>query len=164
MSIYGSFASDGVTPIVTNGSEFLIAYNKVTLAAWFSEGNRYDSPNSYTTGPRSDGIFEFSAFPLYAFALMRDRSVIRSMEVHNTDLLGNISTFNPGRKYKFRDGQPMVTYNAGIKSPQTGQLNANNVGDLSTRHQMVLMISFQLHLVKLLDCHRHRLTSKVSHC
>ena len=130
MSIYGSFASDGVTPIVANGSEFLIAYNKVTLAAWFSEGNRYDSPNSYTTGPRSDGIFEFSAFPLYPFALMRDRSVIRSMEVHNTDLLGNISTFNPEWKYKFRDGQPMVTYNAG-SNLQTGQLNANNVGSLN---------------------------------
>tara|TARA_Y100000022_G_scaffold75709_1_gene65296 strand:+ start:277 stop:4698 length:4422 start_codon:yes stop_codon:yes gene_type:complete len=130
LSIYGSFTSDGVTPIVTNGSEFLIAYNKVTLSAWFSSGNRYDTPNSYTTGPRSDGIFEFSAFPLYPFAFMRDQSSIRSMEVHNTDLLGNISTFNPEWKYKFRDGQPMVTYNAG-SNLQTGQLNADNVGSLN---------------------------------
>ena len=130
LSIYGSFQSDGTTPIVTNNSEFLIAYNKVTLAAYFSQGNKYDSPNSYTTGPGSDGIFEFSAFPLYAVAFLKDQAQIRSLEVHNTDLLGNISTFNPEWKYTFKDSNPMITYNAGT-NVQTGQLNADNVGSLT---------------------------------
>ena len=130
LSIYGSFQSDGTTPIVTNGSEFLIAYNKVTLRAWFSSGNRYDTPNSYTTGPESDGIFEFAAFPLYPFAILRDASQIRSLEVHNTDLLGNISTYNPEWKYTFDDGNAMVTYNAGT-NVQTGQINADGVGSIT---------------------------------
>ena len=127
LSIYGSFTSDGVTPIVQNNSEFLIAYNKVTLKAWFSGGDRYDSPNSYSTGPRSDGIFEFNAFPLYPFAFMRDKGKLLSLEVHNTDLLGNISTYNPEWKYTFKDSNPMVTYDAGTNL-QTGQINANGVG------------------------------------
>ena len=130
MSIYASFQSDGTTPLVTNNSEFLIAYNKVTLAAWFGGGNKYDIPNSYTTGPGSDGIFEFSAFPLYAVAFLKDKAQIRSLEVHNTDLLGNISTFNPEWKYTFKDSNPMITYNAGT-NVQTGQLNADNVGSLT---------------------------------
>ena len=131
LSIYGSFTSDGTTPIVPNNSEFFISYNKVTLKAWFSQGNRYDSPNSYTTDPQtSDGIFEFSAFPLYAFAFLKDQSEIRSLEVHNTDLLGNISTFNPEWKYKFADGNPMVNYSVGTNL-QTGQLDANGVGSIN---------------------------------
>ena len=129
LSIYASFLSDGSTPIVANNSEFLIAYNKVTLRAWFTEPNQsqYDSPNSYTVGPRSDGIFEFSAFPLYPFAFLRDQGKLLSLEVHNTDLLGNISTYNPQWKYTFKDSNAMVTYNAG-SNVQTGQIDANGVG------------------------------------
>tara|TARA_A100001201_G_scaffold54642_1_gene53225 strand:- start:249 stop:1307 length:1059 start_codon:yes stop_codon:yes gene_type:complete len=130
LSIYGSFQSDGTTPIVTNGSEFLIAYNKVTLKAWFSGGSQYDSPNSYSVGPKSDGIFEFAAFPLYPFAFLRDASQIRSLEVHNTDLLGNISTYNPEWKYTFNNGSAMVTHNAGT-NVQTGQINADGVGSIT---------------------------------
>ena len=130
ISVYGSFESDGVTPLVNLGSEFLIAYNKVTLRAWFSGGDRYDTPNSYTIGPKSDGIFEFNAFPLYPFAFLRDQSQIRSMEVHNTDLLGNISTYNPAWKYSFEDSNPMATYSVG-SNLQTGQINSNGVGSLN---------------------------------
>jgi hypothetical protein len=127
LSVYGSFTSDGVTPMVPLNSDFFISYNKVTLRAWFSTGDRYDTPNGYGTGPNSDGIFEFSAFPLYPFALMRDKSEVRSLEVHNTDLLGNRSTYNPEWKYSYVDGNPMVDYSVGTNL-QTGQLNVNNVG------------------------------------
>jgi len=128
--IYAAFNSDGVTPIVDANASFLISYNKVTLKAWFSEGDGYDRPNSYSVGPNSDGIFEFSAFPLYPFALLKDKGELRSLEVHNTDLLGNISTYNPEWKYSFKDGNPMVTHNTGTADGQveTGQINANGVG------------------------------------
>ena len=134
LSIYASFQSDGTTPIVTNGSEFLIAYNKVTLRAWFSGGNQYDSPNSYTTGPESDGIFEFDAFPLYAFVKMRDKAQIRGAELHNIDLLNNLSTSNPQWKFNFIDGSESVTYNAGTNN-QTGELNVDGVGSLTQTPQ-----------------------------
>ena len=127
ISVYGSFTSDGVTPIVTNGAEFLIAYNKVTLKAWFSQGDKYDTPNGYSTGPNSDGIFEFNAFPLYAFALMRDTAEIRSLEIHNTDLLGNRNTYNPEWKYSYLDGNPMIDYGVGTNL-RTGQLNVDGIG------------------------------------
>jgi hypothetical protein len=130
LSVYNSFESDGVTPIVTPNQEFLIAYNKVTLRAWFSAGgSAYDTPNSYSTGPNSDGIFEFSAFPLYPFAFLRDKADIRSLEVHNTDLLGNRSTYNPQWKCSYVDGNPSADYSVG-SNLQTGQLNVNGVGSL----------------------------------
>lgn len=105
----------------------MIAYNKVTLKAWFSQGDKYDTPNGYSTGPNSDGIFEFNAFPLYAFALMRDTAEIRSLEIHNTDLLGNRNTYNPEWKYSYLDGNPMIDYGVGTNL-RTGQLNVDGIG------------------------------------
>ena len=117
-------------PLVV-GSNFLIAYNSVQLRAWFSGGgSQYDSPNSYTAGPGSNGIFEFNAFPLYAFAVLKDGASINCAEVHDVDLLGKISTYNPQWKYTFIDGNPAVTYTAGTNN-QTGELNVNGVGTIT---------------------------------
>ena len=120
--------------LLVSGSEFLIAYNSVRLSAWFSQGDRYDTPNSYTPGPGSDGIFEFDAFPLYAFILMKDYAEVRGAELHNVDLLGNLSTSNPQWKYNFINGSESVTYNAGTNN-QTGELNVNGVGSINQTPQ-----------------------------
>lgn len=112
------------------GNNFLIAYNSVRLKAWFSGGSAYDTPNSYTTGPGSDGIFEFNAFPLYAFAILKDGATIYGAEVHDVDLLGKISTYNPQWKSNFIDGESSVSYDAGTNN-QTGELNVNGVGTIT---------------------------------
>jgi len=116
-------------PLLTS-NDFLISYNSVSIRSWFSEGDRYSNPGGFTAGPGSDGIFEFDAFPLYPFILMRDNAQIRGAEVHNVDLLGDISTFNPQWKYNFIDGNPTVEYNAGTNN-QTGEINADGVGSLN---------------------------------
>jgi hypothetical protein len=109
---------------------FLISYNSVTIKSWFSEGDQYSTPTSFTSGPGGTGIFEFNAFPLYAFITMKDGSIFRGAEIHNVDLLGNISTFNPQWKYNFIDGDASVTYSAGTNN-QTGELNVNGVGSIN---------------------------------
>ena len=123
IDIAGSYESDGVTPLITT-PEFLIAYNSVRLTA------RYIS----NPGPGSDGIFEFDAFPLYAFITMRDKARVNGAEIHDLDLLGNLSTFNPQWKYNFIDGNESVTYNAGTNN-QTGELNVNGVGSITQTPQ-----------------------------
>ena len=128
IDIAGSEDGNG-DPLFTS-NDFLISYNSVSIKSWFSESDRYSNPGGFTPGPGSDGIFEFDAFPLYPFVLMRDNAQIRGAEVHNVDLLGNISTYNPQWKYNFIDGDAAVTYNAGTNN-QTGEINVNGVGSIN---------------------------------
>jgi hypothetical protein len=128
IDIAGSEDGNG-DPLFTS-NDFLVSYNSVSIKSWFSESDRYSNPDSFTAGPGSDGIFEFDAFPLYPFVLMRDNGQIRGAEIHNVDLLGNISTYNPQWKYNFIDGNPTVTYNAGTNN-QTGEINVNGVGSIN---------------------------------
>ena len=123
----------GGSTLIT-GPDFLISYNSVRLTAWFSQGDQYDAPLSYSPGEGSDGVFEFDAFPLYAFVKMRDKAQIRGAELHNIDLLGNLSTSNPTWKYNFIDGSGSVTYNAGTNN-QTGELDVNGNGSLNQTPQ-----------------------------
>jgi len=126
--IVSSLNSQGELLITT--SNFLVSYNGVTIKAWFSEGDQYSTPRSYTSGPGGNGIFDFNVYPLYAFITMKDGAIIRGAEVHNVDLLGNVSTYNPQWKYNFIDGDPTVVYSAGINN-QTGELNVNGVGSIN---------------------------------
>jgi len=128
IDIYGSYDAQGNA--LFSDPEFQIAYNSVVFSAWFSQGDRYDTPNSFSVGPGSDGIFEFNIYPLYAFFKLRDGANIRCAELHDIDLLGNVSTFNPQWKYNFIDGDAAVTYNAGTNL-QTGELDVNGAGSIT---------------------------------
>jgi len=131
-------------PINPNPNSFQIAYNGVELRAWFSdppsgsEGGRYNIPGSYSGGGNNQGIFDFDAFPMYAFYKFRDGAFIRGAELHDIDELNNLSTQNPQWKRNFDqnintttgqfDAVDRTTY--GLASPlSTGQINVNGVGD-----------------------------------
>ena len=132
---------------INSGSTFSIAYNGVQMIAWFSgddqsgsQEGRYNVPASYTGGGNNQAVFDFDAFPLYAFFKMRDGAFIRAAELHDIDELNNLSTQNPQWKRNFDqnintttgqfDAVDRTTY--GLPSPlQTGQLNVNGVGDSS---------------------------------
>ena len=112
---------------------FNIGYNSVTMRAWFSDpdrSGRYDTPNSYTSAPISTGVFEFDAFPLYPFIEMYDNSEIRGAEIHDVNLLGDISTMNPQWKINQIDGVDTGVYDAGANA-QTGELNIDGVGNIN---------------------------------
>ena len=112
---------------------FNIGYNSVTMRAWFSDpdrSGRYDAPNSYTSAPISTGVFEFDAFPLYPFIEMYDNSEIRGAEIHDVNLLGDISTMNPQWKINQIDGVDTGVYDAGANA-QTGELNIDGVGNIN---------------------------------
>ena len=86
------------TPVVSggSGSPFTIGFTSITLKGWYSEGDRFDSPDSYTVPTDTGtGIFDFNAYPLYPVAFLRDRSQIRGAEISDTDFLGNTTAFNP---------------------------------------------------------------------
>ena len=123
------------TLLLNNVTEFLVAYNSVRLSAWF-RGDYYDTPNSYTTGPGSDGIFEFEAFPLYPVIKLRDGAIIRSAQVTDIDPVGNVKAFNPQWKVSYKNGSPAVQYTAGTNN-QTGEINANGVGSRNETPQGV---------------------------
>ena len=132
---------------INANSTFSIAYNGVQMVAWFSgddqsgsQEGRYNVPASYTGGGNNQAVFDFDAFPLYAFFKMRDGAFIRAAELHDIDELNNLSTQNPQWKRNFDqnintttgqfDAVDRTTY--GLPSPlQTGQLNVNGVGDSS---------------------------------
>jgi len=125
--------------IPTADTEFNIAYNGVVLRAWFSEGDRYDAPNSYTGGGNNQAVFDFDAFPLYAYAKLRDNTEIRSTELHDIDSLGNLSTQQPQWKRVFNPVYDPATGLTETEDPttygletnlRTGQLNVSGVGDL----------------------------------
>ena len=131
--------------IIPDPTEFNIAYNGVNLVAWFSgtdvdntQEGRYNTPASYTGGGNNQAVFDFDAFPLYAFFKMRDGAFIRAAELHDIDELDNLSTQNPRWKRNFDqvidketgtfDGVDRTTY--GLPATlETGQLNVNGVGD-----------------------------------
>jgi len=126
--------------IPTADTEFNIAYNGVVLRAWFSEGDRYDTPNSYSGGGNNQAVFDFDAFPLYAYAKLRDNTEIRSAELHDIDSLGNLSTQQPQWKRVFNPVYNPATGNTETEDPttyglesnlRTGQLNVSGVGDLT---------------------------------
>ena len=123
-------SEDGSGNPLFTSNDFFISYNSVSIKSWFSESDKYSNPEGFTSRPGGDGIFEFDAFPLYPFILMRDNAQIRGVEIHNVDLLGNVSTFNPQWKYNFINGNPTVTYNAGTNN-QTGEINADGVGSIT---------------------------------
>jgi hypothetical protein len=123
------------SPLVTDaaGGTFTVGFNSVTMKAWFSDPNRdgrYDSPNSYTSGSLSTGVFEFDAFPLYPFIEMYDNSVINGAEIHDINLLGDVSTYNPQWKVNQIDGVDTINYDAGTNA-QTGEININGVGNIT---------------------------------
>jgi hypothetical protein len=128
-------ARDSQGNLLITTSEFLVAYNSVRLRAWFN-GDYYDVPNSYTTGPGSDGIFEFDAFPLYPVVLLRDAAQIRGAQVTDIDPIGNVKAFNPQWKVNYKDGEPRVQYDAG-QNNETGEINANGVGNKNETPQGV---------------------------
>ena len=130
-----------------NQNSFNIAYNGVEMKAWFSgddengsQEGRYNVPSSYTGGNNNQAVFDFDAFPLYAFFKMRDGAFIRAAELHDIDELNNLSTQNPQWKRNFDqnintttgqfDAVDRTTY--GLPSPlETGQLDVSGVGDSS---------------------------------
>lgn len=132
-------------PIIQDPTQFNIAYNGVNMVAWFSgtdeagsEEGRFNTPASYTGGGNNQAVFDFDAFPLYAFFKMRDGASIRAAELHDIDELNNLSTQNPRWKRNFDyvpnketgnfDTVDRTTY--GLPATlETGQLNVNNVGD-----------------------------------
>ena len=126
-------------------NSFNIAYNGVEMRAWFSgtddggesEG-RFNVPDSYTGGGNNQSVFDFDAFPLYAFFKFRDGAYIRGAELHDIDELNNLSTQNPQWKRNFDQnintttGQidPVDRTTYGLASSlETGQLDVNGVGD-----------------------------------
>ena len=93
-----------------------------------------------TGGNNNQAVFDFDAFPLYAFFKMRDGAFIRAAELHDIDELNNLSTQNPQWKRNFDqnintttgqfDAVDRTTY--GLPSPlETGQLDVSGVGDSS---------------------------------
>ena len=125
--------SAGTIDVSTGGAVFQIGYSSVTMRAWFSDPSRegrYDSPNSYTGGSLATGVFEFDAFPLYPFIEMYDNSIVNGAEIHDINLLGDVSTDNPQWKVNQIDGADSITYDAGTNA-QTGELNINGVGNIN---------------------------------
>ena len=126
--------SAGTVPVAASQSTpFNIGYNSVTMRAWFSDPNRdgrYDAPNSYTGGGTATGVFEFDAFPLYPFIEMYDNSSINGAEVHDINLLGDVSTDNPQWKFNQINGVDTTVYDAGTNA-QTGELNIDGVGNIT---------------------------------
>ena len=126
--------SAGTVPVAASQSTpFNIGYNSVTMRAWFSDPNRdgrYDAPNSYTGGGTATGVFEFDAFPLYPFIEMYDNSAINGAEVHDINLLGDVSTDNPQWKFNQINGVDTTVYDAGTNA-QTGELNIDGVGNIT---------------------------------
>ena len=131
--------------INSDPNSFNIAYNGVEMVAWFSgtddAGNqegRYNVPASYTGGGNNQAVFDFDAFPLYAFFKFRDGAFIRGAELHDIDELNNLSTQNPQWKRNFDQNIDTTTgqINAvdrttyGLASSlETGQIDVNGVGD-----------------------------------
>ena len=111
-----------------SGSPFTIGFTSITLKGWYSEGDRFDSPDSYSVPTDTGtGIFDFNAYPLYPVAFLRDRSQIRGAEISDTDFLGNKTAFNPEWKVNYNTDDVSIDY--GIESNlQTGQIDANGVG------------------------------------
>ena len=144
VNIAGSFDANG-NNLVADPTQFNIAYNGVNMVAWFSgtdaddsQEGRYNTPASYTGGGNNQAVFDFDAFPLYAFFKMRDGAFINGAELHDIDELNNLSTQNPRWKRNFDqvidketgnfDGVDRTTY--GLPATlETGQLNVNGVGD-----------------------------------
>lgn len=61
---------------------------------------------------------------------MYDNSRINGAEVHDINLLGDVSTDNPQWKFNEIDGVDSMTYDAGTNA-QTGELNINGQGNLN---------------------------------
>ena len=123
------------SPLVsaTAGGTFEVGFNSVTMRAWFSDpdrSGRYDAPNSYTSGSLATGVFEFDAFPLYPFIEMYDNSALNGAEIHDINLLGDVSTYNPQWKINQIDGVDAINYDAGTNA-QTGELNIDGVGNIN---------------------------------
>jgi len=144
VDVAGSVDENGNSLIPAGG--FNIAYNGVEMKAWFSgtddggnsEQDKYNTPGSYSGGGNNQAVFDFDAFPLYAFVKMRDNARIRSAELHDIDELGNLSTQNPQWKRNFNqvinpqsglfEGVDRTTY--GLEDNlRTGQIDVNGVGD-----------------------------------
>ena len=126
------FGDQSTSTSVSDGSSpFVVGYNSVTMRAWFQDPNsddRYNAPNSYTGGAGATGVFEFDAFPLYPFVELYDNSEIRGAEVHDINLLGDVSTDNPQWKINKIGGVSTGTYEAGANA-QTGELDINGNGN-----------------------------------
>ena len=96
IDIESSFVDQALTdPVVIVGDTFIISYTSVVTRGWYSEGDRFDTPNSYTSGPNGTGIFDFNAFPLYPVFFARDGGGIRSAEIQDIDFQRNVTAFNP---------------------------------------------------------------------
>ena len=126
------FGNQAGSDAVSDGaSTFTVGYNSVTMRAWFQDPNnegRYDAPNSYNGGSGATGVFEFDAFPLYPFVEFYDNSEIRGAEIHDINLLGDVSTANPQWKINKIGGVSTGTYDAGANA-QTGELDINGNGN-----------------------------------
>ena len=132
-SLASSALNSSGTLLVSSGTNFDIGYNSVTIKAWFQEPDsqgRYDSPNSYTGGALATGVFEFDAFPLYPFIEMYDNSAVNGAEIHDINLLGDISTDNPQWKINQIDGSDTAVYDPSSNA-QTGELNIDGVGNIT---------------------------------
>jgi hypothetical protein len=144
INIKDSVDINGNLLIPATDAGFTIAYNGVEMVSWFSGGydnsdpdGRYNVPNSYTGGGNNQGVFNFDAFPMYAFFKFRDGAQIRGAELHDIDELNNLSTQNPQWKRNFDTVINKVTGNTesvdrctyGLASSlRTGQLNVDGVG------------------------------------
>ncbi len=136
VDIENSFVDQALTdPVVVAGNTFIISYSSVTIRGWYSTGDRFDTPNSYTSGPYGTGIFEFNAFPLYPIFFARDEAGIRSAEIQDIDFQKNVTAYNPTWKVSQKtalDGTLFSTANYGIGSNlRTGQLDANGIGSVT---------------------------------
>jgi len=116
---------EAVVPV--SGSAFQIGYTSIVIRGWYSQGDRFDSPNSYTATDNGTGIFDYNAYPLYPIAFLRDRSQIRGAEITDIDFVGDRSAFNPEWKVNYIDDAPSINY-AIDSNLRTGQINVDGIG------------------------------------
>ena len=133
ISIQNSFEDQNQnTPIIVNpGDSFDIGYTSIVIKGWYSEGDRYDRPNSYSPTNNGTGVFNFNAYPLYPIAFMRDNSELRSVEISDTNFVGDITSYNPQWKVNYdSNNNPIIDYTINTNLA-TGQINVNGVGSLT---------------------------------
>ncbi len=132
ISLINSYEDSGLNnQIATAGVSFEIGYTSVSIKGWYSTGDRFDRPNSYTVTDNGVGIFDYNAYPLYPIVLMRDDAELRSVEISDTNFLGDITSYNPQWKVNNdANDNPMIDYTIETNLA-TGQLNANGVGSIT---------------------------------
>ena len=133
IDIQNSYEGAGQTgQIITNpGDSFEIGYTTIIIKGWYSQGDKYDRPNSYTPTDNGTGVFNFNSYPLYPIAFMRDNSELRSVEISDTNFVGDITSYNPQWKVNYdSSNNPIIDYTINTNLA-TGQINVNGVGSLT---------------------------------